>query len=56
LFEDDAGVTVELQVRRLEEVLSWILSWGSQVKVLSPDSLREKIREEAKQVLKALEQ
>jgi len=55
LFEDDAGVLVELQVRRIEEVLAWILSWGSKVKVLSPDSLKETIRAEAEQMLKVLE-
>ena len=55
LFEDEAGVRVELQVRALEDVLAWILSWGSKVKVLSPESLKDKVRDEAKQMLQSLE-
>lgn len=42
---------VTLRVRQIEEILSWVLGWGAQVAVLEPESLREKIREEAKNML-----
>lgn len=53
MFEDKAGVIVELQTRKVEDVLYWILSWGSHVKVLSPKELRDKIQEEARKMLEA---
>lgn len=55
MFEDEAGKRVELQVRKPEDVLSWILSWGSQVKVVEPDSLKEKVRAEAEKMLQLSE-
>ncbi|PFK33109.1 transcriptional regulator [Bacillus cereus] len=45
------GFHVLLKSRNLDEVFSWILSWGSQVKVLEPAILSKKIREEAKKML-----
>jgi predicted DNA-binding transcriptional regulator YafY len=40
------GLLVTLQVRREEEILSWLLSWGRNVRVLAPDSLRGRMAEE----------
>ncbi|MFT9850542.1 helix-turn-helix transcriptional regulator [Aneurinibacillus sp. REN35] len=51
-YEDRVdGLYVTLKVRQEEEVFHWLLSWGSKVKVVSPLSLAEKIREEAKAML-----
>ncbi len=40
------GLRVTLSVRRPDETLFWILSWGAKVRVLSPESLRDRLREE----------
>lgn len=47
-----AGTRVEVcfQVSRLEEVLRWVLSWGSKVKVLGPPELKKLVREEVAQM------
>ncbi|HLN88013.1 MAG TPA: WYL domain-containing protein [Candidatus Limnocylindrales bacterium] len=39
-----------LKVADNDELVGWILSFGSQVKVVGPDELRRKIREEAKKI------
>lgn len=39
------GLLVTLQVRSAEDVLSWLLSWGSAVRVLEPASLQTRLRE-----------
>ncbi|WP_168118625.1 YafY family protein [Paenibacillus sp. HB172176] len=46
------GLIVTFVVRRPEELLSSILSWGGDVEVLEPQSLRQRIREEAEKILK----
>ncbi len=47
VYEDTLeGLRVTLSVRRPDETLSWILSWGAKVRVLSPESLRDRLREE----------
>jgi predicted DNA-binding transcriptional regulator YafY len=45
--ETEIGLLVTLTVRQEQEVLPWLLSWGSQVQVLEPESLRRKLAEEA---------
>jgi predicted DNA-binding transcriptional regulator YafY len=40
-----------LKVADNEELVGWILSFGGKVKVVHPESLRAKVREEAKKVL-----
>jgi predicted DNA-binding transcriptional regulator YafY len=45
--ETEAGYLVTLTVRQEQEVLPWLLSWGSQVRILEPGSLRRKMAEEA---------
>jgi predicted DNA-binding transcriptional regulator YafY len=37
-------------------LVGWILSFGSQVGVIRPDSLRNKVTDEAKQILTCEEQ
>lgn len=45
------GLKLSLQVRNLNDVSAWILSWGAAVKVLSPASLATQIQEEIKAML-----
>lgn len=48
----DGRLRMRLKVADTDELVRWILSFGSQVKVVSPDSLRMKVRDEAKAVSK----
>ena len=43
-------LTMTLQVADTQEVLGWILHFGSGVRVIQPGSLREKVREEARKI------
>ena len=47
----DGRMTMTLKVADTDELLGWILSFGSQVKVVRPESLMQKVKEEAKNVL-----
>lgn len=47
----DDGFHVVLKSRNIDEVFPWVLSWGSQVNVLEPTILSERIRDEAKKML-----
>ncbi len=44
------GLLMELAVRQPEDVLQWVLGWGSRVRVLAPESLRQRVIEEARRV------
>lgn len=46
-----AGLLVTLQVREESEVVQWLLSWGSQVRVLENETLRELLRSETEKML-----
>lgn len=50
--EREDGLHVFLRVRQVEEVLHWVLSWGSGIVVLEPESFRIQIRNEAEKMLK----
>ncbi len=50
------GLLVTFCVRQEREVLQWLLSWGSHVRVLEPASLREKLQAEAAAMLAAYTQ
>lgn len=50
--ETSEGLLVVLRVRQLEEVLPWVLSWGADAKVLSPEPLRKRIQEELAKMIK----
>ncbi|HTK09907.1 MAG TPA: YafY family protein [Ktedonobacteraceae bacterium] len=41
------GLLVTLKVRREDELVQWLLGWGRHVHVQEPESLRERIAEEA---------
>jgi len=43
---------MSLQVADTRELLGWILSFGSGVRVLKPDSLRQKVLEEARKIVR----
>ncbi|WP_232696591.1 helix-turn-helix transcriptional regulator [Brevibacillus daliensis] len=50
--EDSTGVLVTLRVRRLEEILSWVLGWGADARVLEPEELKQLVRKEITKMLK----
>jgi predicted DNA-binding transcriptional regulator YafY len=45
------GLLVTLRVRQELEALDWILSWGRHAQVLEPESLRQRLCQEAAQIL-----
>ncbi len=49
---DDGSVLLEMKVNSIEEVGSWVLSWGGEVKVVKPARLREYVVAKAKGILK----
>ncbi|MFS0919828.1 helix-turn-helix transcriptional regulator [Brevibacillus sp. 179-C 1.1 NHS] len=49
--EHSEGFLVRLRVRQIEEILSWVLGLGADAVVLTPESLRNRIREETKKLL-----
>ena len=44
------GLRMTLSVADTRELIGWVLSFGSGVKVLKPDSLREAVRQEAQRI------
>ncbi|HEY7181730.1 MAG TPA: YafY family protein [Blastocatellia bacterium] len=51
-MEDVAdGLLVTMRVRVENEILQWLFSWGSQVRVLEPESLRRRLMTEAGRIL-----
>jgi predicted DNA-binding transcriptional regulator YafY len=47
----DGRLRMTLKVADTDELVGWILSFGSQVKVISPDSLQTKVRGEARRIV-----
>lgn len=45
------GALVTLRVRRPDEVLGWIMGWGTLAEVLEPESLAELVYLEAKKIV-----
>ncbi len=45
--ETPEGLRVTLRVRQESDVLQWLLGWGRHVRVLEPDTLRERLADEA---------
>ena len=50
-----AGLLVTMRVRHEDEVLRWLLGWGTSVRVLEPPSLQKLLSEEARRVLQSYE-
>ena len=46
---EDGRIVIEYEVAGLEEIASFVRSWGPKVKVLAPDALAERVAEEARQ-------
>jgi predicted DNA-binding transcriptional regulator YafY len=46
----DGRLTISLQVADTRELVGWILHFGSGVRVIRPESVREKVREEARKI------
>jgi len=42
-----------LKVADTAELMGWILSFGSQARVVRPDGLRQKVQEEARKISKS---
>lgn len=45
-------IEVRFEVGSLTELVRWVLSWGSQAKVLEPKELKDRVREEVRQMEK----
>jgi proteasome accessory factor B len=52
---DAAAATVDVEVRRPEALLTWILSHGGEVSVVEPESVREQVAGEARRLLACYE-
>ncbi|MBG9943270.1 YafY family protein [Brevibacillus formosus] len=50
ITEHPDGFLVRLRVRQIEEILSWVLGLGADAVVLTPESLCNRVREEAKKL------
>ena len=50
----DGRLKMTLKVADNNELVGWILSFGSQAKVVSPESLRNKVSNEAKRIWQAV--
>jgi predicted DNA-binding transcriptional regulator YafY len=50
--ETPDGLLVILKSHQESEVVQWLLSWGSHVRVLEPETLRQRIAEEAQEMLR----
>lgn len=46
-----AGLLVTMKIRREDEAINWLMSWGGRVRVLEPESLRRMIAEEARRMI-----
>ena len=49
--ETPQGLLVTLKPHQESEVLQWLLSWGSHVRILEPETLRKQIIEEARAMM-----
>ncbi len=49
---DDGGIELQLKLSSLIEVQRWILGWGGNATVVNPPELVQRIRDEARKILK----
>ena len=53
VYEDTPeGLRVTVKVRQPSEIMGWVLGWGAKVRVLSPESLRVRLKGELEATLK----
>lgn len=50
--EHEEGLYVTFLVRQPVDLLHWVLGWGADVVVLEPESLRNRVRDEAEKMMK----
>jgi proteasome accessory factor B len=51
--EKGGGVVLEFPASHLDEVFGWVMSWGAAAKVIEPKELRDRVREEAREMAKS---
>ena len=49
--EREDGLLVTLRVREPHDILPWLLSWGGSAHVLEPDSVRQRLADEAAAII-----
>ena len=49
----DGRLKMTLKVADNEELVGWILNFGSQIRVVRPEALKQKVKEEAKKILRS---
>ena len=47
----DGRLKMNLKVADNDELVGWILSFGGQIKVVGPETLRQRVRDEAKRIV-----
>jgi predicted DNA-binding transcriptional regulator YafY len=52
----DGSIIFEADVAGTDEIRFWVMTWGSKAQVLEPESLRQEIKAEAKQIAKQYEE
>ncbi|NSW83355.1 MAG: WYL domain-containing protein [Syntrophothermus sp.] len=52
----DGSVVVSFEVCGLSEMIAWLLQWGDMAEVLSPDSLRDEVRQAAEKIARVYTQ
>src|SRR5579863_4248616 len=54
IAEEDTseGLQVTLKIRQESEILQWLLGWGRHFRILEPESLRQRMVEEAEEMMK----
>ena len=48
----DGRLEINLKVADNEELVGWILSFGGEARVIQPEALRQKVKEEARKILR----
>jgi len=50
-FQDDESIIFEAEMIGMKDIVNWVLSMGSSVRVIEPEILKEKVKEEARKIL-----
>jgi predicted DNA-binding transcriptional regulator YafY len=52
-LQKDGRLRMTLKVADTAELVGWILSFGGQARVVQPDALRQKVKEEAEKIFRS---
>jgi predicted DNA-binding transcriptional regulator YafY len=52
-LQKDGRLRMTLKVADTAELVGWILSFGGQVRVVQPDELRQRVKDEAQKIFKS---